>query len=288
MMAHVAEASEGSGRVLLWLDPQARGTSDAIAGALYLARAFGSEIETLVVDDGQLGRAAALPVARVWTGLESCGPHSTAIGEAAGSLQRLSNGHRLEAERRAGEFEIPCHHTITAGDPIDQLTGLCLMNGPWNVIALPGAPDATTAQTISAIFANVSGATGIVVSGQRRKPAAGPVIVGVEDIDRLPSMLRAAERLTLPGVAIRVMLACETTAAVRDLEAQARIMLADRRDVLFESASASFGLEGTFDGKLRSLSPRFVVGRFGGTLLPPTRAFARTVEIAGAPFLLVR
>ena len=56
--------------------------------------------------------------------------------------------------------------TITAGNAIDQLTGLCLMAGPWNVIAMSQEPTAATAATISANMANVSGATGVVVAGR--------------------------------------------------------------------------------------------------------------------------
>jgi hypothetical protein len=284
-MAHVAQASEGSGRVLLWLEPDRALGREAIGSAVKLAGAFGSEIETLIVDDGELSRAAALPVTRLAGGLR---PDMMDIHAASLGLQRLGERQRGEVERQSEAAGVPCHHTITAGDAIDQLTGLCLMSGPWNVIALAGEPGETTSSTIAAIFANVSGATGIVLCGRQRRNPSGPVVVVAEDAARLPSMLRAAGHLSPAGAPISIMLASDTTYDLRELEAHARIAAGSRGDVVFERTSPSFALEGTFDDRLRGLSAGFVVARFGGSLLPPGRALARTIALAGAPFLLVR
>lgn len=287
MIAHVAEASEGSGRVLFWLEPRALVGESAIEGATRLAAAFGSEIETLVVDDGALSRALELPVSRAF-GLSRTDQFQDWAHEAGNALALLGDRQRREIEKYAGTFGVPCHHTITVGDPIDQLTGLCLMAGPWNVIALSQEPSVATATTISAIMANVSGATGVVVAGRGPKRSADRIAVVIEDPERFPSMVRVAERLRPKGGMIHLFLAAETLSALSELEAYARLVVADGEGLVFETVAPTLGLEHTFDERLRKLAPGYVIARFGGTLLPSARALARTVSLTAAPFLLVR
>ena len=287
MIAHVAEANEDSGRVLFWLEPEALTPPAAIEGATRLAAAFGSEIETLVVDDGSISRAGALPVTRAVVMNQTRGPQSGAI-DASQTLTLLGQSQRRAVEDAASLLGIPCHHTITAGDAIDQLTGLCLMSGPWNVIAMSQEPTTATAATISAIMANVSGATGVVVAARAPCRSRGPIAVVAEDPQRLPSMIRAAIRLRPKGVQIHVFMASETLTDLAELEAHVRLSVTDQDGLVFETSVPTHAIEGTLDEPLRRLKPGYVIARFGGTLLPSPRALARTVALTGAPFLLVR
>ena len=50
MIAHVAEASELSGRVVLWLNPETRCTPTVLDAPMRLAAVYDAEIETIVVD----------------------------------------------------------------------------------------------------------------------------------------------------------------------------------------------------------------------------------------------
>ena len=307
MIAHVAEASEGSGRVLFWLEPKALTSPSAIDGATRLAAAFGSEIETLVIDDGAITRARQISVSRL-TGNTSGGSSSEptgqsanefaanivigargrSIGEADRAMSLLGERQRRVIETRASALGVPVHHTITAGDAIDQLTGLCLMAGPWNVIALSHEPTAETAATVSSIMANVSGATGVVIAGRGPTRQAGPIAVVAEDCVRLPSMIRAAERLRTPGCSIHLFLAAETASDLCELEAGARLAATDFDHLILEAASPTLAIQGTLDEALRRLEPGYVIARFGGTLLPGAKALMRTIALTAAPFLLVR
>ncbi len=307
MIAHVAEASEGSGRVLFWLEPKALTSASAIDGATRLAAAFGSEIETLVIDDGAITRARQISVSRL-TGSTSSGSSSEptgqsdniveanivigargrSIGEADRAMSLLGERQRRVIETRASALGVPVHHTITAGDAIDQLTGLCLMAGPWNVIALSHEPTAETAATVSSIMANVSGATGVVIAGRGPTRQAGPIAVVAEDCVRLPSMIRAAERLRTPGCSIHLFLAAETASDLCELEAGARLAATDFDHLIFEASSPTLAIQGTLDEALRRLEPGYVIARFGGTLLPGAKALMRTIALTAAPFLLVR
>ena len=62
MIAHVAEAGEGRGRVVLHLT-HAAPSPVAIEAAVRVARAFQSEIESLFVEDAALLDIAAFPFA---------------------------------------------------------------------------------------------------------------------------------------------------------------------------------------------------------------------------------
>jgi hypothetical protein len=72
---------------------------------------------------------------------------------------------------------------------------MCQDKGPWNIIALSRAPSLDLASLVASIFANVSGVTGIIVGGRRMQPWVPRVAVIAEDVERLPSMLRAARRI---------------------------------------------------------------------------------------------
>ena len=50
MIAHVAAASELSGRVVLWFDPESKCTPEMLDAPVRLAAAYDAEIETIVVD----------------------------------------------------------------------------------------------------------------------------------------------------------------------------------------------------------------------------------------------
>ncbi len=290
MMAHVAEASEASGRVLFWTDHNAPLNLVAASAAARLAAAFQAEIETVTVDAGDIGLSGEMPatgfVAR-GTGtapveVTSGASHFDRSARAESLLMRRQRREIADCARRHG---VACRHTSASGDAIDVLAELCTVRGPWNVVVAAGA---TSVPSVGTLFANVSGATGVVVAPLGSGNRDGPIAVVAEDIERLPSMLRAATRLTRMFGRIHVLFAASTRAELSGLEARARLVIPLQTEVVFEATEPSFGAEEAYDGVLRKLAPSFVVCRFGGTVLPTGRALSRTIAKTGAPFLLVR
>jgi hypothetical protein len=188
----------------------------------------------------------------------------------------------------AKRYRVACQHSQSAGDPFDCLSDMCQARGPWNVIGLTEPPSARLASTVGSIFANVAGATGVVVAPAGGSRDSGDVTVVIEDVDRMPPMLRAAERLTNSGGRVRVLIAETTRASFDEIETAVRLLSEGRHDVDFEAGHPTFGVDGALDQALRRSSPGFVVARFGGALLSSQRAAGRTIELTGAPFLLVR
>lgn len=290
MMAHVAEASEASGRVLFWTDRNAPLNPSAACAAARLAAAFQAEIETVTVDAGDIGQGNEIfATGFVARGNGASRPRdavgNSGYGRAAMADLLLMRRQRRDVADCARRHGVTCRHTSASGDAIDVLSELCTVRGPWNVVVAAGA---AAVPSVGTIFANVSGATGIVVAPVCAANRDGPIAVVAEDIERLPSMLRAAARLTRMFGRIHVLIAASTRAGLRELEARARLAIPAQTEVVIEFTEPSFGAEEAYDGVLRKLSPSFVVCRYGGTVLPTGRALSRTLAKTGAPFLLVR
>jgi hypothetical protein len=282
--AHVAEASEGSGRVLFWLDSGPRSAPGSLDATIRLAAAYGSEIETVEIRALDAAMLDGLPTARI---CDRRG-QSAVIGDDAFSAGLLVRRQRRMVADAAAAFAVPVRHARIDGDTIDGLARLCQEKGPWNIIALSRAPGFDLAALIAGVFANVSGATGVIAGSRRAAPWAARIAVVAEDAERLPSMLRAARRLAGREGSIHLVIAAPTRPAYLELEAQVRLLGSDYGQLVFESAAPTYGVDGALDERLIKARASLVVARFGGTLLSDGRALSRALAVANAPFLLVR
>lgn len=285
-MAHVAEASEANGRVLYLLEPGATGTGHSAAAAVRLAAAFNAEIEAVALNADAVDRARHLPV----TSLATAGAQvdvdafERARGQSAIVMDRQIKV-LSEAARRAG---VSTSQTSVSGDAVDQLDALCLSRGPWNVVVLSAPVSEQTAHITSSIFANVSGATGIVAAAPRCPYPEGPIAIVAEDTERLPAMLRAAGRLKGLCGRVHLLLASDRRKDLEDLDTQVRLATGNHKGLVIEPPVPMLGVPGALDDALRALKTSFVIARFAGTLLPNPQVMTRTIAVASAPFLLVR
>lgn len=284
-MAHVAEAAESSGRVLFVVEHGSGDISAAASVAARFAAAFGAEIESVVFNTDAVLRAMDLPVAAVASMVRA---QDDAMVRAGDVLALLDARHRRSIETAARRAGVPVHHTNVSGVALDHIDGLCLARGPWNVVVLSRAVSQATAATINDIFANVSGATGIVVSPTHLAYPDGPIAIVVEDEERLPAMLRAAGRLKGLCGRVHLLVACDLRADAEALEAHVRLTTPAHQGLTIEPLQPMLGIAGAMDEMLRDLKISFCVARSGGALLPGADAMARTIALARAPFLLVR
>ncbi|MFN0217291.1 MAG: hypothetical protein ACKVP4_00600 [Hyphomicrobium sp.] len=285
MTAHVAEASEGSGRVLLWLDPTILATRQAIEASVRLAAAYRSELETVDVEPPHVEFAEGVPTRRV--AARNSPAMSVGLDDDA-ARNNLAARQRRAVDEFAATFEVPVAHTSVAGDAIDRLAEMCTERGPWNVVALSRMPSLDIATVIAGIFANVSGATGVLVGSRRLSPWSGRIAVVAEDGERLPSMLRAADRIAGRKGSTHLIVAAPTQAAFDDLEAQARLLPEGGGRLNFAPSRPTLNYEGALDDALIKTAPDLTIARFGGTLLSDGAALSRTLALTGAAFLLVR
>jgi hypothetical protein len=287
VIAHVAEASEASGRVLMWLDPDAIAMPQTLKAAVAIASAYAADIETLVLDAPSACDVVDVPAAHVSL-LGKLIPLSTSALQSRDRREVLRLRQTRDAVEAADRAHVRITHTLARGDAIDRLADMCLARGPWNIVAVSRPPGQELPGLIAAILANVSGATGVVVAGRNNHALAADIVVILEDAERMPSMLRAAERLLGPKGRIHVMVAAETPATYEDVDSQARLLTADDGRYLHRHCAPSYGVPGAFDGELFRIRPSFVIARFGGTLLGQPRALTRLLALASGPMLLVR
>lgn len=287
MIAHVAEASEASGRVLLWLDPDAVAMPQTFEASVRIAAAYAADLETVIIDRPSVCAVDGIPSAHV----SLLGKVKPASGKASGATDislLLAERQRRDVGAKAARANVKVSHSSARGDAIDRLAEMCLARGPWNIVAVSRPPSTDLPGILSAILANVSGATGVVVAGRGEKVLAPDVAVIVEDAERMPSMLRAGERLLMPGGKIHVMIAAETVSSYDELDAQVRLVAREFINIVHRPGSPDFGITGTMDEELFRLRPGFVIARFGGNLLGDTKALTRLLAVAPGPMLLVR
>ncbi len=287
MIAHVAEAAEARGRVVLQLSTT-NPNFLAIEAAVRVAQAFQSGIETLFVEDMNLFDLANFSFAREisLTGRKSRSISSEEIEQqfrlAFASLQR-----RIEAMARA--VEVPVHQRVVRDDPIAALASTCAECGPWNVVALAEPFGTLSSESLRHIFEAVRDATGIVLVGPKARRTTGPVIVAVEDLERLPSMIRAGERLAaVTGGPLVILPIADDEERLHWMEGEVRLLLGDRRDAQITVSGSAQGAAEVVAEVLRRLQGGFVIGQFGGLVVPwdgDLRALAAALE---CPLLLVR
>lgn len=286
MIAHVAEASEHSGRVVLWLDPEAWCASVLLDAPVRLAAAYGAEVETIIVLEGSDNDMEDVPVRRVARAFQDL-PNS-AFGTAEHRFGLLAQRCRRAVETAGKKHRVKVRHALAHGDAIDRISEMCVARGPWNIVALPRLPAFGGPSVISTLLANVSGATGFFLSGESPKAVRSRIVVIAEDADRLPSMLRAADRLSEDGAAIRIIIGADTRAQHDELEAQVRLLAADAKNIVFEPAGPTLGVPGALTELMARLRPSIVIARFGGSAFADGRELTRASAAIRAPILIVR
>ncbi len=285
MIAHVAEASELSGRVVLWLDPESSYPAARLEAPVRLAAAYGAEIETVVVTDAGGDIADDVP-------LRLIGPAGlvarTDLVEHDRRFELLVRRCRRAVDDVGAAHGVTVRHTLAAGDAVDRISEMCVERGPWNIVALARTPASGSDSVIGTLLANVSGATGFLLCGEQRSKQSKVVVI-VEDAERLLSMLRAAERLSAPRAPIHIVIGADTTSEYVEIEAQSRLLASQLMlSVVFEEAGPTLGVPGALTEFVARLKPSLVIAVFGGSALADGRELSRASVVARAPILLVR
>jgi hypothetical protein len=285
VIAHVAEASELSGRVVLWLDPEADYPASRLEAPIRLAAAYGAEIETIVITETSGDLADDVPIRLI-------GPSWAAKGREIVSHDRrfelLVARCRRAVDDVGAAHGVKVRHSIAQGDAVDRISEMCVERGPWNIVALSRLPASRSDTVIGTLLANVSGATGFLLCAEQRSKQPRVVVV-VEDAERLTSMLRAAERLSGPKGPVHVVVAADTAETYVEVEAQSRLIASEFHvPVVFEDVSPTLGVPEALTEHVARLKPSLIIAVFGGSAVADGRELSRASVVACAPVLLVR
>lgn len=267
MIAHVAQAGEDRGRVVLQMcSPQP--SPLALLAAVRLARAFQSEIESLFIEDQQLFDCAAFSFVRE-VSLSGRSNRPLSSSTIAQSLHLAAQGAQRELEKLARSAEVPLRTRVVRDEPLRALASACAQTGPWNVVVLSEPFTGGGTHVLKQMFTEIEGTTGLLLVGPRGRRVSGPVVVAIEEMDRLPDMLRAAERIAaLEGETITVLLVAPDEAHLAAMDSAARMALAAREKVRISYAVVTPGMAGVAAEALRRQGGGFVICRYGGLVVP--------------------
>jgi hypothetical protein len=286
MIAHVAESGEDRGRVVLHFS-SAQPSAIALEAAVRVARAFGSEIEMLFVEDEQLYDCAAYDFVREvsLTGRER---RSMSAAGMKRDLHLAAQGARRQIEALARRAEVPLRTRVVCDEPLRALSVACAERGPWNVVAL-AEPFTGSGVLLRQLLLEIAGTTGLIVVGPKAQRVGGSPVAVVEDIQRLPDMLRTAERLAaLDGTQSVLLLVAAEEERLHSMDGEARLVLEGREDVRIEAAAATRGEAVVIAEALRRLRGGFVICQFGGLLVPDQGDLRPLAAVLECPLFVVR
>lgn len=287
MIAHVAQAGERAGRVVLQVSsPQPHAL--ALLAAVRVAQAFQSELESVFVEDSQLFDCAAYAFVKE-TSLSGRQETPLSAEHVQTSLHAAAQGVRRQLERLARSAQVPLTARVVRDDPVKAVSTACSESGPWNVVALTEPITAAHGPLLRQLFEAIDGTTGLVLIGPRARRVTGPALVVVEDTQRLSDMVRAAERLSaLDEAPVVVLLVAPDIRLLANMDAAARLALLDRERIRIEHAIVGRGMAGVAAEALRRQGAGFVVCQFGGAVVPAEDDLGPLAAALECPLLLVR
>lgn len=288
MIAHVAAAGEERGRVVVWLPTAGRTSAPAIEAAMLLARAFGSEVESLFVEDKQLFDLAQFPFARQLASGDE-GWRGIAAPDLERELRFVGAALQRQVADAARRSAVPCRARNLRDDPLGAVAKACAENGPWNVVAIAEPFAATDDKRLRELFANVSDTTGVVVAGTAARTSEGPVIAAVELFERLGPMLKAAERLArAAGGEARLMLVGNRPGDLSELEGKARLLFGQSRGPDMETVLAARGDASAVAAAVRRHKASLVLAQYGGLVISGEDTPRSLAAALDCPLLVVR
>lgn len=286
-MIHIAEAGEAKGRVIVH-SSTGQASPVALEAAIWLAKAFQSEIEGVYVENAELVALASHPVARE-VSLSGRSRRGVDLDLIEREFRYASAAFHRSIEALARAAEVGVRARVVRKEPISALNEVCADCGPWNAVALAEPFTAPGCPSIKGLLDAVRDMTGLLVVGPRAQRVSGPIVIALEREDLLSAMLGAADRLSSVGGAMTaVLLAGRDEEDLAALEAATRLVLTEWPTVKIAGMAATRGSEAALAEALRRLQPGLVMGQFGGVLMSEdgdVRPLAVGLE---CPLLLLR
>lgn len=286
MIAHVAEAGEDRGRVVVRLGEFAVSSPAAVSAAIHVATAFRSQLEGLFIEDPDLYHACA------HANLRELSMTGAAARLSPARLGRDAEAFAVAVQRQLSNAAHAAGIGFTARvvrDPaLKALQDACAERGPWNIIAF-AEPIAGRAQGefVSNAIAEIWGTTGYIATGARAVWRPGPIIVAIEDVEHLTGMIRAAERLAaVSGDRIELIPVGGDEIGLDWLEGEIRLTLGEGSSVNVLPRPSHAGSNLVLRSAIAERKPRMVIARHGGFLLSAGE-LAKPLSDLGCPVFLV-
>lgn len=287
MIAHVAASDEDRGRVVLQVRT-GRPHPVALEAAVRIARAFGSGVEALFIEDEQLFDCAAYGFLRE---LSFSGRRRGAVSPdgMAHDLRLAAQGAHRQVELLANGADVPLQVRVMRDEPLRALSIACAESGPWNVVAFAEPFDNRTGGLLKQMLQEIAGTTGVVMAGPKARRTVGPIVMAVEDVQQLSAMLMVADRLAaLDSAEIVLLLIAPDEERLAWMEGEARLAMEDREGVHIRCAELARGEAAAVAETLRRLRAGFVICQFGGLVVPEEGNLAALTSVLECPLFLLR
>jgi len=285
MIAHVAEAGEDRGRVVVRLGTPAAASKAALAAAVHVARAFQSEIEAIFIEDPEIHAAAHHDKVRL---LSATGrPRALTRSTLASSITHFATAATREVAECASGAGVAFNSQVVRGDTITALSAACAERGPWNIVAFAEAiTSAGRAEVLNAALTRVWGTTAFIAAGPTAVWRKGPIVAVIEDIERLTGFVRAAERLAAVTRDEVLLLPAAGDEIAQDwLDSEIRLTLQPgARTRLLERPKLGGGAG--VRSEIELLAPRLVLARHGGLAIPAIRTEHALSHLSAPAFIL--
>jgi hypothetical protein len=173
---------------------------------------------------------------------------------------------------------------------IEALAAACEAHGPWNVVALAEPLSMLDAGMVRRLLASVPGTTGLVVVGPTARRSSGRIVALVEDVEHLQPVLRAARRLfEISGEPrFTLLLVAESEEEAHVMDDQVRLAIGSDEAVDIVRARIQPGAPGMVAELVRRLDAGFIVGRFGGLIVPAEGDLRPLAGALECPLFLIR
>jgi hypothetical protein len=204
-------------------------------------------------------------------------------------LRLAAQAARRQLEALARRAEVPLRSRVVRDEPLRALAIACAESGPWNVVALAEPFTAGNSSVLKQLLVEIPGTTGLILVGPKSRPVRGPIVVAVEDTERLPALLRAAGRLAAVDSADIVLLLIATDEEhLARMDGEARLVVEAREDVRIAHAAVARGEAAVIAEALRRLNGGFLICQFGGLTVPEEGDLRPLASVLEAPLFLVR
>lgn len=294
MTAHVAEATEARGRVILRFSAWAP-NDVAIQAAMLVANAFQSEVETLFVEDSQRVDFASFPFAKEFS-VRGGAARAVSARAVRAEVQSAFSVARKRVAAAAAELEVTVYEHVVRDDPVQALVSACARRGPWNMIAIAETFGSPATFSLDEVFDSVTDVTGVIIAGPdaracvgAEQSSAGPVVLAVEDTIHFQGMLRTGRYIaTALSSEIVVLLVADTDEVLAQMDAEVRLLLADEANVRLTRTGITYGNQAAAAEAVRRQGSAFLIAQYGGVIAPRAKSLRPLTGTLPCPVLLVR
>ena len=278
---------QDTGRILLQVRSN-RPSTLALETTVRIAQAFQAEIESLIIEDQQLFELAGFPFAREIS-LSGRGSRELSLADVEHDARLTVAAVRRRVEATARRAQVIHHTRVVRDEPTHALCAACAETGtPWRLVALAEPFGADSIDTVRQVLASLAGRAGLLLFGPHARRISGPMVIVLEDIDKLPALLQMAQSLAAgENAQIVILITGDTAEDLRHMEGQVRLTLGQSPNISIVAAAATLGEASVVVEAVRRLKGSIVLGHTGGLLVPADGGLRHLASLQ-SPLVLVR